>query len=324
MHPGKSLARDRAGGCGGIALRLCTYSVEPGTPRLGAHCGTAVLDLARYSHLHDGLRLPADMQALLDAGPGAWGHAGDLYRRFSAELDSHDLVQDAEAGLAYSADRVRWHAPIPRPRKNVVGLGRNYAAHVAELKQELPAAPIYFTKPPTSVVGPDEAIRYPHGLTTRLDWEVELGVVIGSGGRDLEERTALDHVFGYTVVNDVSARDLQFRTPQWFKGKSLDGSCPMGPVIVTADEIPNPQALRLRLAVNGVTKQDSTTAQMIFSVARIIADLSAGMTLEPGDCISTGTPDGVGDGRIPPEYLQPGDVVAAEIEGIGLLRNPVR
>ena len=305
-------------------MRLCTYSVEPGAPRLGADCGGAVLDLARYSHLHDGLRLPADMQGLLEAGPPAWRHAADLCRRFSTELESHDLSQDAEAGLAYPADRVRWHAPIPRPRKNVFGLGRNYGAHAAELKHDLPTAPIYFTKPPTSIIGPGEPIRYPQGLTTRLDWEVELGVVIGAGGRDLDERTALDHVFGYTIFNDVSARDLQFRTPQWFKGKSLDGSCPMGPVIVSANEIPNPQELRLRLTVNGVLKQDSTTAQMIFSVARIIADLSAGMTLEPGDCISTGTPEGVGDGRTPPEYLQPGDVVEAEIERIGVLRNPVR
>lgn len=305
-------------------MRLCTYSVEPGAPRLGADCGQAVLDLSRYSHLHDGLRLPADMQGLIEAGPAAWRHAAELCRRFAGELESHDLSQDAEAGLAYPPDRVRWHAPIPRPRKNVIGLGRNYAAHAAELKNDLPPAPIYFTKPPTAVVGPGEPIRYPQGLTSRLDWEVELGVVIGVGGRDLAESRALDHVFGYTIVNDVSARDLQFRTPQWFKGKSLDGSCPMGPVIVTADEIRDPQSLRLTLSVNGARKQDSTTGNMIFSVARIIADLSAGMTLEPGDCISTGTPEGVGDGRTPPEYLHPGDLVEAEVERIGVLRNPVR
>jgi 2-keto-4-pentenoate hydratase/2-oxohepta-3-ene-1,7-dioic acid hydratase in catechol pathway len=305
-------------------MKLCTYSVEPGSPRLGAQCGDVVLDLARYSHLHDGQRMPPDMLAFIAAGPVAWHHASELCRRFTAELSSHDLAQDSEAGLAYHADRVQWHAPIQRPPKDVLCLGRNYAAHAAELKNPLPAAPIYFTKPWTTIVGPGEPIPYPTGLTSRFDWEVELGVVIGLGGRDIRRHDALQHVFGYTVFNDVSARDLQFRTDQWFKGKSLDGTMPMGPVIVTADEIPDPQALRLTLSVNGVRKQDGTTADMIFSVATIIEDLSAGMTLEPGDCISTGTPPGVGDGRTPPEYLKSGDVVEAEVERIGVVRNPVR
>jgi len=305
-------------------MRLCTYSVETGVPRLGADCGGTVLDLDRYSHLHEGLRLPADMLALIDAGPSAWQHADDLCRRFLAELSTHDLAQDAEAGLAYPDARVRRHAPIPRPRKNVFCLGQNYAAHAAESGNPPPTAPIYFTKPPTTVIGPGDAVPYPQGLTTQLDWEVELGVVMGRGGRDISEARALEHVFGYTIFNDVSARDLQYRTAQWFKGKSLDGSSPMGPVIVTADEIPDPQRLRLQLSVNGIGKQDSTTSDMIFSVARIVADLSAGMTLEPGDCISTGTPQGVGDGRKPPEYLKPGDVMEAQVERIGVLRNPVR
>jgi 2-keto-4-pentenoate hydratase/2-oxohepta-3-ene-1,7-dioic acid hydratase in catechol pathway len=305
-------------------LRLCSYSVEPGVPRLGAEFAGAVVDLARYSHLHDGLRLPADMLGLIDAGPDAWRHARELCTRFAAELSTHDLAQDAEAGLAYQADRVQFHAPLVRLRKDVFCLGQNYAAHAAESGNPPPTAPIYFTKPPTTVIGPGEAIPFPRGLTTRLDWEVELGVVIGLSGRDIPEVRALDYVFGYTVFNDVSARDLQYRTSQWFKGKSLDGSCPMGPVIVTADEIPDPQRLRLKLSVNGVPKQDSNTGDMIFSVARTIADLSAGMTLEPGDCISTGTPQGVGDGRKPPEYLKPGDIVEAEVERIGVLRNPVR
>jgi 2-keto-4-pentenoate hydratase/2-oxohepta-3-ene-1,7-dioic acid hydratase in catechol pathway len=305
-------------------MRLCTYSVESGTPRLGAECAGAVLDLARYSHLHDGQRLPADMLGLIEAGPDAWRHASELCARFAAELSTHDLAQDAEAGLAYPGDRVRLHAPIPRPRKDVFCLGQNYAAHAAESGSPPPTAPIYFTKPPTTVIGPGEAVPYPQGLTRRLDWEVELGVVIGLGGRDIPEARALEHVFGYTIFNDVSARDLQYRTSQWFKGKSLDGSSPMGPVIVSADEIPDPQRLRLQLSVNGIGKQDSNTSDMIFSVTRIIGDLSAGMTLEAGDCISTGTPQGVGDGRKPPEYLKPGDVMDAEVERIGVLRNPVR
>lgn len=304
-------------------MRLCSYSRQPGQPRLGAVLGAAVLDLDRYSHLREGRRLPADLLGLIDAGPAAWRHAAELCRRFAGELDSQDLAQDAEAGLAFRLDEVRLHAPIPRPRKNVFCLGRNYAAHARELPNDLPDAPIYFTKPPTAVVGPADAIVYPHGLTSRLDWEVELGVIVGIGGRDLPAATALDHVFGYTVVNDVSARDLQFRGPQWFKGKSLDGTCPMGPMVLTADEVPDPQALSLTLMVNGQLKQDASTRDMIFSVARILADLSAGMTLEPGDCIATGTPAGVGDGRTPPEYLQPGDLVEAEVGGIGVLRNRI-
>jgi 2-keto-4-pentenoate hydratase/2-oxohepta-3-ene-1,7-dioic acid hydratase in catechol pathway len=282
-----------------------------------------VLDLARYSHLHDGLRLPADMLALIATGPDAWRHASELCTRFTAELSTHDLAQDAEAGLAYPAGRVSYHAPIVRPRKNIFCLGQNYAAHAAESGNPPPTSPIYFTKPPTTVIGPGDAIPFPEGLTTRLDWEVELAVVVGLGAKDIPQAHALDRVFGYTILNDVSARDLQYRTSQWFKGKSLDGSSPMGPVIVSADEIPDPQRLRLRLSVNGIGKQDSNTGDMIFSVARIIADLSAGMTLEPGDCISTGTPQGVGDGRKPPEYLKRGDVMEAEVERIGVLRNPV-
>src|SRR5438105_4362217 len=154
------------------AMRLCTYSVPPGTPRLGAECAGVALDLARYSHLHDGLRLPADMQGLIDAGPQAWRHAADLCRRFSAEMESHDLAQDAEAGLAYRADRVRWHAPIPRPMKDVFCLGQNYAAHAAESGNPPPPAPIYFTKPPTTVIGPGDPVPYPQRLTTRLDWDI--------------------------------------------------------------------------------------------------------------------------------------------------------
>jgi 2-keto-4-pentenoate hydratase/2-oxohepta-3-ene-1,7-dioic acid hydratase in catechol pathway len=305
-------------------MRICSYSVEHGPPRLGVQCGDVILDLGRYSHLHEGERVPPDMLAFIGAGTVVWRHADDLCSRFTAELGSHDLAQDAEAGLAYPADRVRWHAPIPRPAKDIFCLGQNYAAHAAEHGNPPPPAPIYFTKPPTTVIGPDDVIPYPNGLTTRFDWEVELGVIIGRRGKDIPEQRALDYVFGYTIFNDVSARDLQFRTSQWFKGKALDGTCPMGPVIVTAEEIPDPQQLRLHLSVNGTTKQDGSSSDMIFSVARIIADLSAGMTLEPGDCISTGTPPGVGDGRNPPEYLKPGDVMEAEIERIGVLRNPVQ
>src|SRR6202022_1056034 len=200
------------------------YVGRPRAPTPGALWGTAVLDLGRYSHLHEGLRLPEDMLGLIDAGPDAWRHAAELCRRFAAELSSHDLSQDAEAGLAFAADRVRQLAPIRRPRKDVFCLGQNYAAHAAESGSPPPTAPIYFTKPPTTVIGPGEAIPYPQGLTTRLDWEVELGVVIGLGVRGIPTASALAYVFGYAVFNNVSARALQARTSQWLQGKSLDGT----------------------------------------------------------------------------------------------------
>jgi 2-keto-4-pentenoate hydratase/2-oxohepta-3-ene-1,7-dioic acid hydratase in catechol pathway len=162
------------------------------------------------------------------------------------------------------------------------------------------------------------------GVTEKLDWEVELGVIIGRGGRNIAEADAMKQVFGYTVINDVSAREVQRQHgQQWFKGKSLDGSCPMGPWIVTADEVPDPHVLRVTCRVNGVTKQDANTRQMYFRIPRIIAELSAGLTLEPGDVISTGTPAGVGHARTPPEFMAPGDLLETEVEGIGLLRNRI-
>ncbi|OGI37485.1 MAG: 5-carboxymethyl-2-hydroxymuconate isomerase [Candidatus Muproteobacteria bacterium RBG_16_62_13] len=226
-------------------------------------------------------------------------------------------------------DALKLLAPIPRPRKNIMCLGWNYAEHVSEsagvTKREhnVPTDPIVFTKCVTSVIGPGGAIPLHASVTQQLDWEVELAVVIGRGGRDIPKERALDHVFGYTIINDVSARDVQFRHKQYFLGKSLDGTCPMGPWIVTADEIPDPQALRLQSRVNDVGKQDANTRDMVFDVATIIATLSRGMTLEPGDVIATGTPSGVGFARTPPEFLKAGDVVECEIEKIGVLRNPV-
>ncbi len=228
-----------------------------------------------------------------------------------------------------AADKAELLAPIPRPRKNVMCLGLNYKDHAEEIARakslpiELPEHPVVFTKSPTSVAAPGADVPAHAGVTSELDWEVELGVVIGTGGRAIPRAQALAHVFGYTVINDLSARDLQFRHKQWFLGKSLDGFCPIGPAIVTADEIPDPQALRLACRVNGATKQDSSTAQMIFGVATIIETLSRAMTLEPGDVIATGTPAGVGFARQPPEFLKSGDVVECEIERIGVLRNRI-
>jgi 2-keto-4-pentenoate hydratase/2-oxohepta-3-ene-1,7-dioic acid hydratase in catechol pathway len=256
--------------------------------------------------------VPASLLELIESGPEAW-------RRTAG------LLEAAIAARAASASRrledIRWHAPIPRPRKNVVCLGLNYASHVAETATKVPDVPIFFTKSPTSVTGPYDAILWDTSATRQVDYEAELGVVIGVGGKNIPRAKARDHVFGYTVINDVSARDLQFAHKQWYKGKSLDGFCPMGPVVVTADEFGDPQRKRITLRLNGETRQDATTADMIFPIDVILEFLSRGMTIDAGDVIATGTPEGVGLGRTPPEYLKDGDVVETEIEGIGVLRN---
>ena len=252
--------------------------------------------------------------------------AGERGLRFvRALLDDPGRFAAARAPLA----AVRLLAPVPRPPKNVFCLGRNYAEHIREdnvsrdQATALPEVPQFFTKPWTAIVGPEAGIRYDERVTRRLDYEVELAVVIGRGGRDIAEEQAMDHVFGYTIVNDVSARDLQKRHDQWFKGKALDTFCPMGPWIVTADEIADPHALRIELDVNGQPRQDASTAQMIFPIARQIASLSAGLTLEPGDVIATGTPSGVGYAMNPRQWLKAGDEIVCRIEKIGTLRNRV-
>jgi 5-carboxymethyl-2-hydroxymuconate isomerase len=212
-------------------------------------------------------------------------------------------------------------APL-RPGK-IVAIGLNYLDHIRETGMEQPAAPLIFAKFPSSVIGPDQPIRIPRALTQRVDWEVELAVVIGKRARLVSEDTALEHVFGYTVANDVSARDLQFADGQWVRGKSLDTFCPIGPVIVTADEIPDPARLRLGTDVNGTVVQDSTTAEMVFGVAKLISYCSASFTLEPGDLLLTGTPWGCGEFMSPPRSLTAGDVVETYVERIGTLTNPV-
>jgi 2-keto-4-pentenoate hydratase/2-oxohepta-3-ene-1,7-dioic acid hydratase in catechol pathway len=205
----------------------------------------------------------------------------------------------------------------------VVAIGLNYLDHIRESGLPRPERPIVFAKFPSSVIGSDAPIRLPLALTERVDWEVELAVVIGRRTRDVAEADALDHVFGYTVANDVSARDLQFADGQWVRGKSLDTFCPIGPVVVTADEIPDPQSLHLVCRVNGEVVQDATTDLMVFGVAELISFCARSFTLEPGDVLLTGTPWGCGEFMEPRRSLHPGDVVECEIDGIGTLRNPV-
>jgi 2-keto-4-pentenoate hydratase/2-oxohepta-3-ene-1,7-dioic acid hydratase in catechol pathway len=252
------------------------------------------------------------------------------------------LIRRGEAGLEQA--RAAWAAsgprlplgslsllaPIPAPQRNIFCLGWNYAEHSREAAQargkeaKLPERPVFFTKATTSINGPFGDIPFDARVSEQIDWEVELGVVIGTGGKNIGREQALEHVFGYTVINDVSARDVQSgHGGQFFKGKSLDGYCPMGPWLVTRDEIADPHHLRLRCLVNGVVKQDSTTAELIFDIPAIIEWLSLGLTLLPGDIIATGTPSGVGFARKPPEFLRPGDTVESEVEGIGVIRNRV-
>ena len=295
-------------------MRLVTFSPQSGgAARLGMlRDGDGVIDL-----LHVGGNPPfdpSDMVSLMAGGEKALSWLRDIAAK------SKDVVPLSEARL---------HAPIPRPSKNVFCVGWNYLDHFEEgakartQKVDLPEHPAFFSKAATSVTGPYDAIPFDAKVSVQIDWEVELALVIGPGGKNISEGEAMKHVFGFTVVNDVSARDIQRRHNQWFKGKSLDGSCPMGPWIVTADEVRDPGDLRLRTRVNGAVKQDSSTKYLYFKLPRIIAELSLGLTLEPGDIIATGTPSGVGYARTPPEFLKLGDVLETEVEGIGLLRNRI-
>lgn len=232
----------------------------------------------------------------------------------------------AEEGAYLPLTGLTLLAPIPRPSKNIFCVGKNYAEHAVELgsKEDIPEDVIIFTKASTSVIGPKQPIPLHSEVTKELDYEGELAVVIGKEGKGIKQEDALDHVFGYTIINDVTARDLQSRHKQYFIGKSLDGSCPMGPWIVHVSSIADPNQLNIETRVNGEIRQSSNTRQLIFSIAKIIEELSKGMTLEPGDIIATGTPAGVGKGMKPPSFLGSGDMVEITVEGIGTLSNSVR
>ena len=298
-------------------MRYLTFSLKSDTiSRLGALTDEGIVDVKAAVEDRWSGQPPDSLLSLLGQGPDAWHRVAGL-------------IPEAPAVARYSLTEIRWHAPIPRPPKNVVCLGMNYAEHIREaagaMKREvkIPSAPVYFTKAPTTVIGPFDEVRVDRSATQQVDWEAELGVIIGIGGRNIPKHRALGHVFGYTAINDVSARDLQKQHLQFFKGKSLDTFCPIGPLVVTADEFGDPQNKAVKLRVNGVTKQNGHTRDMIFPVDVIIESFSKGLSLEPGDIFSTGTPDGVGMGRTPQEWLQDGDVMETEIEGIGTMRNRI-
>ena len=296
-------------------------------PRLGVVRGDRMID-PRTLPPGD-WQPPATLLDLIQQGPDAWKRMRELVERQDPERDFAAPSAPKSPPRSYPLSAVRWHAPIPRPLKNVFCLGRNYVAHAEEAARargqevKIPTIPVIFTKAPTSVTGPFDDIPVDRGVTQQVDWEVELGAIIGKTARNIARADALQHVFGYTVINDVSARDLQQQHLQWFKGKSLDGFCPMGPLVVTTDEFGDPQSKQLQLRVNGVVKQDASTAKMIFPVDVILEWLSKGLTLEAGDIIATGTPEGVGMGRSPQEFLNDGDVLETEVEGIGTLRNRI-
>ncbi len=298
------------------ALKLITFSDRKGA-RVGALIGEdKVLDLA--AAWSGGTLAPRaqDMIALIEGGPPALAAAKAL----AANPPTAALLDRSAVTLL---------APIPRPRRNVFCVGRNYLDHVAEgdrtrgvTQTEVPKYPQFFTKAPDCVIGPGETAPAHQNVTKWLDYEVELAVVIGTEGADIPKERALDHVFGYTIGNDVTGRDLQRRHGQWFKGKSLDRSCPLGPCIVPAGDL-DASDLGIRLWINGEKRQDSRTSKMIFDVTEIIHQLSAGFTLRPGDVIITGTPEGVGYAMQPPQTLKPGDMMELEIDGIGRLTNTV-
>jgi 2-keto-4-pentenoate hydratase/2-oxohepta-3-ene-1,7-dioic acid hydratase in catechol pathway len=287
-------------------MKLVTF-VHTNRTRLGAllptERGERVVDLNELD-----ARLPADMLAFLEGGPEMLDLAG------------HALAAAGpDAGLPLSA--VQLKAPIPKPTK-IICIGQNYLAHAHESNASAPPFPIIFAKYNNTVIAHGEPIEIPPAVQ-KPDYEGELAVVIGKRGREIPESEALGYVAGYFPLNDVSARDWQNRTGQWVIGKTPDTFCPMGPALVTADEVSDIQNIALRTIINGEVLQEGHTSLMIFSVAHLIADMSCVMTLEPGDVIATGTPAGIGAARTPPRWLRPGDVVQVEIEGIGTLENPV-
>ena len=300
-------------------MKLLTYKTADTEPRLGFLHNNQVIDMEDFGEISN-FPLPNAMLDLIDMG-------------FEIIAEITEMIAETPENffeeISYYMDDVTILAPIEKPRKNIIGIGLNYTEHVAESARtldttgKLPQKPIIFSKPPTTVTATNTNIIKNTKLTEQLDWEVELAVVIGKNGKYVPKADALDYVFGYTVINDISARDCR-REGQWIVSKGQDTFAPMGPLLVTKDEIENPHNLNLSLKVNGVEKQNSNTKFLLFNINDLIEDLSIVFTLEPGDIIATGTPAGVGAGRNPQEWLYDGDVIEATVEGIGTIVNTVR
>jgi 2-keto-4-pentenoate hydratase/2-oxohepta-3-ene-1,7-dioic acid hydratase in catechol pathway len=300
-------------------MKLLTYKTQDTEPRLGFIHNNQVIDMEDFGQIFN-FPLPNDMLDLIDMG-------------FEIIAEISELILETPENffeeIAYEMNEVTILAPIEKPRKNIIGIGLNYTEHVADSARgldttgKLPTKPIIFSKPPTTVTGTNTEIIKNTKLTSQLDWECELAVVIAKKGKYVTKENAMDYVFGYTVINDISARDCR-REGQWIVSKGQDTFAPMGPFLVTKDEIENPHNLNLSLKVNGLEKQNSNTKFMLFNINDLIEDLSIVFTLEPGDIIATGTPAGVGAGRDPQEWLHNGDVVEATVEGIGTIVNTIK
>lgn len=300
-------------------MKLLTYKTQDTEPRLGFIHNNQVIDMQDFGDISN-FPLPNDMLELIDMG-------------FEIIAEITEMIAETPENffeeIAYEMNEVTILAPIEKPRKNIIGIGLNYTEHVAESARtldttgKLPTKPIIFSKPPTTVTATNTQIIKNTKLTSQLDWECELAVIISKKGKYVPKSEALDYVFGYTVINDISARDCR-REGQWIVSKGQDTFAPMGPVIVTKDEIENPHNLNLSLKVNGVEKQNSNTKFMLFNINDLIEDLSTVFTLEAGDIIATGTPAGVGAGRDPQEWMYDGDVVEATVEGIGTIVNTIK
>jgi 2-keto-4-pentenoate hydratase/2-oxohepta-3-ene-1,7-dioic acid hydratase in catechol pathway len=300
-------------------MKLLTYTYENSAARLGFLHNNLVIDMEDFGEISN-FPLPTTMLDLIDMGFEIIEEITELVR----ETPASELEE-----ISYELNDVQLLAPIPKLRKNIFGIGLNYTEHVAESARtldttgKLPQKPIIFSKPPTAVTATNTNVILNSKLTQQLDWEVELAVVIGKKGKYVTKADALDYVFGYTVINDISARDCR-REGQWIVSKGQDTFAPMGPYLVTKDELSNPYSLNLTLKVNGIEKQNSNTKFLLFNINDLIEDLSTVFTIEAGDIIATGTPAGVGAGRNPQEWLKNGDVMEATVEGIGTLINTVK
>ena len=300
-------------------MKLLTYKTQDTEPRLGFIHNNQVIDMQDFGEISN-FPLPNDMLELIDMG-------FEIIAEITEMID--ETPENFFEEIAYEMNEVTILAPIEKPRKNIIGIGLNYTEHVAESARtldttgKLPTKPIIFSKPPTTVTATNTEIIKNTKLTSQLDWECELAVIISKKGKYVPKTEALDYVFGYTVINDISARDCR-REGQWIVSKGQDTFATMGPVIITKDEIENPHNLNLSLKVNGVEKQNSNTKLMLFNINDLIEDLSTVFTLEAGDIIATGTPAGVGAGRDPQEWMYDGDVVEATVEGIGTIVNTIR
>ncbi len=299
-------------------MKLVTYRLGQNEARMGVISDRLIIDVEKFGKKVN-LELTSSMLDFIELGPIAVKSLDAALK----DSNSRDYV-----GISVPYENAKILAPIPRPKKNIFGIGLNYKDHIGEASKpldtssELPQEPVIFSKFPTAVIGDQDPICHNQNITKQLDWEAELAVIIGTKCDRVKNKDALNNVFGYTVINDISARDCR-RAGQWVVSKSQHSFAPMGPCIVTADEIKDPHNLNVSCHVNGIEKQNSNTKYMLFNINDLIEDISQGILLEPGDIIATGTPEGVGAGRNPQEFMWPGDVLETSIEGIGKIRNPI-